>query len=69
MTPADYEPPGFKPTNVDHFEFVDPPMNVKIGEVETNWHSVKLRIKAAQRHFDEEDENPMNTTAVSKYSP
>ena len=35
MTPADYEPPGFKAAETDNFMFEDEPMGIKVGEVAT----------------------------------
>lgn len=34
VTPADYEPPGFKPTEKYSFHFQEP-MNIKMGNVST----------------------------------
>ena len=35
VTPADYEPPGFKASNFDTFLFQDEPVNIKLGDVAT----------------------------------
>lgn len=35
VTPADYEPPGFKAADSGSFQFEEEPMNIKIGDVST----------------------------------
>jgi hypothetical protein len=35
VTPADYEPPGFKKADSDNFVFEDEPMTIKVGDVST----------------------------------
>ncbi|CAH3137001.1 unnamed protein product [Porites lobata] len=52
VTPPDYEPPGFKHTSNDAFNFVDEPLNIKVGDVSTPFHTVKLRIKTDCQQFD-----------------
>ncbi|XP_033645488.1 HORMA domain-containing protein 1-like isoform X1 [Asterias rubens] len=68
VTPADYEPPGFQASESDAFYFEEEPMNVKIGDVSTSFHTVKLRIKTDRKQFelkdnekDEEDDIAMET--------
>ena len=45
VTPEDYDPPGFKKSEGDDFSFKEDPVNIKVGDVTTNFHSFKLRIK------------------------
>lgn len=54
VTPEDYNPPGFKDCEVDGFSFKDSsePMNIKVGDVNTPFHSFKLRIKTAQHDLE-----------------
>ncbi|XP_073247203.1 HORMA domain-containing protein 1-like [Porites lutea] len=40
VTPPDYEPPGFKHTSNDEFNFVDEPLNIKVGDVSTEMNRV-----------------------------
>ncbi|GAB1602710.1 HORMA domain-containing protein 1-like [Argonauta hians] len=54
VTPADYEPPGFKPTESNSFHF-DEPMNIKIGNVFTPFHLIKLRIKTKKEQLEEKE--------------
>ncbi|XP_041365115.1 HORMA domain-containing protein 1-like isoform X2 [Gigantopelta aegis] len=51
-TPADYEPPGFKACESDSFTFEEEPMNIKVGDVTTPFHSVKLRIKTDGKQLE-----------------
>ena len=39
VTPEDYEPPGFQPTTSQDFEFDSSAVNVKVGDVNTPFHS------------------------------
>ena len=35
MTPEDYEPPGFRFSDSDEFQFKEEPMNIRVGDVNT----------------------------------
>lgn len=52
VTPHDYEPPGFQPTTSDDFAFKEDAMNIRVGDVSTPFHSVKLRIKTQCQQFE-----------------
>ncbi|ESO83255.1 hypothetical protein LOTGIDRAFT_197435, partial [Lottia gigantea] len=52
VTPPDYEPPGFKAADTDTFIFEEEPMNIKVGDVSTPFHSVKMRIKTDRKQFE-----------------
>ncbi|KAK7481867.1 hypothetical protein BaRGS_00026893 [Batillaria attramentaria] len=56
VTPVDYEPPGFKPSTHDSFHFEEEPVNIKLGDVSTPFHSVKMRIKTDKQQFDYRDD-------------
>ena len=45
VTPEDYNPPGFKGCEAEEFDFKEEPINIKAGQVSTNFHSLKLRVK------------------------
>ncbi|KAL8614655.1 hypothetical protein ACOMHN_037708 [Nucella lapillus] len=62
LTPAHYEPPGFKSSNYDSFQFEDEPVNIKLGDVATPFHNVKMRIKTDKKQFDFKDEGAGDTT-------
>ncbi|XP_036358603.1 HORMA domain-containing protein 1-like [Octopus sinensis] len=64
VTPADYEPPGFKATDLNSFHFQEP-MNIKMGNVSTPFHLIKLRIKTNKEQFGEKDS--METTLRKSY--
>lgn len=57
VTPSDYEPPGFKQTGNDFFFFVEEPLNIKVGDVSTPFHTVKLRIKTDCQQFEMKQDN------------
>ncbi|XP_031561323.1 HORMA domain-containing protein 1-like [Actinia tenebrosa] len=66
VTPSTYQPPGFKETTMDNFQFHEEPMNIKVGDVSTPFHTVKLRIKTELHQFDfKEDENEDSAVATS----
>ncbi|XP_030845046.1 HORMA domain-containing protein 1 [Strongylocentrotus purpuratus] len=52
VTPMDYEPPGFQASDSDAFNYDDEPINLRVGEVTTPFHTVKLRITTDKRQFD-----------------
>ncbi|XP_013403455.1 LOW QUALITY PROTEIN: HORMA domain-containing protein 2-like, partial [Lingula anatina] len=55
VTPADYEPPGFQPVDTDYFMFDEEPINIKVGDVHTPFHALKLRIKTDGKQFEEQE--------------
>lgn len=57
VTPPDYEPPGFKHTPNDFFNFLEEPLNIKVGDVSTPFHTVKLRIRTDCQQFELKDDN------------
>lgn len=57
VTPEDYEPPGFKAADSDNFVFDEEPMTIKVGDVNTNYHSVKVRVKTDKKQFTMRDHN------------
>ncbi|XP_041472437.1 HORMA domain-containing protein 1-like [Lytechinus variegatus] len=52
VTPMDYEPPGFQASESDTFNYEDEPINLRVGEVTTPFHTVKLRITTDKKQFD-----------------
>lgn len=56
VTPEDYEPPGFKAADGDSFVFENEPMTIKVGDVSTNYHSVKVRVKTDRKQFTMKDQ-------------
>ncbi|KAI0213467.1 hypothetical protein LSAT2_001501 [Lamellibrachia satsuma] len=58
VTPSDYEPPGFQAAETDNFKFEDEPMGIKVGEVATPFHMVRLQIKTDGRQFQQPEDEP-----------
>ncbi|XP_071505019.1 uncharacterized protein [Diadema antillarum] len=56
VTPADYEPPGFKASDTDRFSYEEEPINLRVGEVSTPFHIVKLRITTDKKQFEMREE-------------
>jgi len=53
VTPEDYNPPGFKEAECDEFHFKEEPMSIKVGDVSTQYHSFKLRIKSSNHDLQD----------------
>lgn len=56
VTPADYEPPGFKATTDSEILFDKETTKIAIGEVDTPFHSVKVRVKTSKDQFTMEED-------------
>ncbi|XP_025087650.1 HORMA domain-containing protein 2-like isoform X2 [Pomacea canaliculata] len=61
ITPSDYEPPGFQPSDHDSFRFEEEPLNIKLGDVSTPFHGIKMRIKTDKKQFDIRDNETEET--------
>ncbi|XP_034558344.1 zebrafish testis-expressed 38 isoform X2 [Notolabrus celidotus] len=48
ITPADYQPPGFKEGECDSIWFEGVPAHFKVGEVKTAYHTLKVQVSAEQ---------------------
>uniref|UniRef100_T1IXW8 HORMA domain-containing protein n=1 Tax=Strigamia maritima TaxID=126957 RepID=T1IXW8_STRMM len=53
-TPEDYQPPGFRDCPNENFTYAVPPLNIEVGEVETPFNILKLRVKTDSRQFNGE---------------
>ncbi|KAG1672310.1 HORMA domain-containing protein 1 [Nymphon striatum] len=51
VTPSDYEPPGFVAAPNNTFLFDDETINIKLGEVGTPHHIVKMRLKTTKQQL------------------
>lgn len=72
ITPEDYDPPGFKQSGSDEFVFKEEPMNVKVGDVATNFHSFKLRVKTLHHELQtltEDETQVVYTGDMNKVDP
>ena len=67
ITPSDYEPKVFSPTEWTSMESPDGAVSVNSGEVSTNFHSMKLKVKAVPMNLviRESQELKENPSAVS----
>ncbi|KAG0028041.1 HORMA domain-containing protein 1 [Podila clonocystis] len=61
ITPADYEPPGFRAcrSGSDPFQIESPALNISMGKVSTGYHSLELLIQHVQEYPPQG--NSMNT--------
>ncbi|XP_008288753.1 zebrafish testis-expressed 38 [Stegastes partitus] len=48
ITPADYQPPGFKEGECDNLWFEGIPVHFRVGEVQTAFHNLRVRVSADQ---------------------
>ncbi|XP_047223643.1 zebrafish testis-expressed 38 isoform X3 [Girardinichthys multiradiatus] len=48
ITPADYQPPGFQEGVYDRLWFQGMPVHFKVGQVQTIYHSLRLRVSVEQ---------------------
>lgn len=74
VTPHDYEPPGFQATCVEDFNFKDEPLNIRVGDIQTPFHEVKLRIRTECQQFalcegEEEEKNRTTTDDTMEVDP
>ncbi|KAM3604480.1 uncharacterized protein V6R79_011658 [Siganus canaliculatus] len=52
VTPADYEPPGFKEGECDSLWFEGVAVHFKVGEVQTAAHTLRVRVSAEQGRLE-----------------
>ncbi|KAM4604693.1 zebrafish testis-expressed 38 [Polymixia lowei] len=52
VTPADYEPPGFKEGVCDNLWFEGMAVHFRVGEVQTTFHTLKVRVAAEQGRLE-----------------
>lgn len=48
VTPADYQPPGFKEGTCDSLWFEGVMANLEVGEVQTSFHDIRVRVSVDQ---------------------
>ncbi|XP_071452913.1 uncharacterized protein [Hetaerina americana] len=61
VTPENYEPPGFKPSPVSSYTFVNSPILLNLGETKTPWHGMKLLLATDASDFEVAGEAPPPT--------
>ncbi|XP_040910976.1 zebrafish testis-expressed 38 [Toxotes jaculatrix] len=71
ITPADYQPPGFKEGTCDSLWFEGMAVHFKVGEVQTAFHSLKVRVSAEQGRVEklQEGNQMKETEQVSQGNP
>ncbi|KAK1878784.1 HORMA domain containing protein 1 [Dissostichus eleginoides] len=52
ITPADYQPPGFKEGECDSLCFEGMAVHFQVGEVQTQFHTLLVRVSAAQSRLE-----------------
>ncbi|XP_062259717.1 zebrafish testis-expressed 38 [Platichthys flesus] len=52
ITPAEYQPPGFKEGECDSLWFEGMAVQFKVGEVQTAFHSLRVRVSAEQGRME-----------------
>ncbi|XP_028329373.1 zebrafish testis-expressed 38 isoform X1 [Gouania willdenowi] len=75
ITPADYQPPGFKEAEQDSLWFEGVPVHFKVGSVQTGFHSLAMSVSAEQgrveklqmeNHFTEAKQGSTNNPPETK---
>lgn len=71
VTPADYQPPGFKEGECDTLWFEGMAVHFKVGEVHTAFHSLRVRVSAEQGRLDklQEEKHLREIKQVSQRNP
>ncbi|XP_068423704.1 zebrafish testis-expressed 38 [Clinocottus analis] len=71
ITPADYQPPGFKEGECDSLWFEGTAVHFKVGEVQTEFHTLRVRVSAEQSRLEklQEGNHMRETNQVSQSNP
>ncbi|XP_034411166.1 zebrafish testis-expressed 38 [Cyclopterus lumpus] len=71
ITPADYQPPGFKEGECDSLWFEGMAVHFKVGEVQTAFHTLRVRVSAEQSRLEklQEGNHMRETKQVSQSNP
>ncbi|TNN81524.1 HORMA domain-containing protein 1 [Liparis tanakae] len=71
VTPADYQPPGFKEGECDSLWFEGMAVHFKVGEVQTAFHTLRVRVSAEQSRLEklQEGTHTRETKHVSQSNP
>lgn len=66
-TPEEYEPPGFKPCNFEHYKYDQGKCRIRLGDVNCLWHQINMEINCSNKMLkkDEFNEN-MDSSLTSK---
>nr|XP_020473993.1 HORMA domain-containing protein 1-like [Monopterus albus] len=68
ITPADYQPPGFKEGECDSLLFEGTPVHFRVGEVNTAFHTLKVCVSAEEGRLEklQEGKHLRETKQVSE---
>ncbi|XP_031710657.1 zebrafish testis-expressed 38 [Anarrhichthys ocellatus] len=71
VTPADYQPPGFKEGECDSLWFEGMAVHFKVGEVQTAFHTLRVRVSAEQGRLEklQEGNHLKETKKASQSNP
>uniref|UniRef100_A0A673AN51 Zebrafish testis-expressed 38 n=1 Tax=Sphaeramia orbicularis TaxID=375764 RepID=A0A673AN51_9TELE len=70
ITPADYEPPGFKEGECDSLWFEGMAVHFRVGEVQTPFHTLKVNVSAEQGRLEKlQDGNHLRESKVHTEKP
>ncbi|KAG7227229.1 hypothetical protein INR49_013889, partial [Caranx melampygus] len=71
ITPADYQPPGFKEGECDSLWFEGLAGHFRVGEVQTAFHTLRVRVSAEQSRLEKlkEANHPKEASQVSQKNP
>lgn len=71
VTPADYQPPGFKEGECDSLWFEGLAGHFRVGEVQTAFHTFRVRVSAEQSRLEKlkEANHPREDKHVSQENP
>lgn len=71
VTPADYQPPGFKEGDCDNLWFEGMAVHFKVGEVQTAFHTLRVRVSAEQSRLEklQEGNHLRETKLVTQRNP
>lgn len=57
VTPQNYQPPGFKEADSDSMEFEREPVKLNMGEVVTQYHTLKLDMATERQRLEQVEES------------
>ncbi|XP_047497701.1 uncharacterized protein LOC125044788 isoform X2 [Penaeus chinensis] len=67
VTPPEYEPVGFKPATPPDSHSLGDPVTIKVGDVCTPFHTVKLRVTVNKAVYsDDKEENEQQNMAITE---
>ncbi|KAK3869604.1 hypothetical protein Pcinc_025099 [Petrolisthes cinctipes] len=68
VTPADYDPPGFSEGSHMSFVFDKDPITIKVGDINTRFHTLKLRVSVDRQCYSSDEQHSDNIILDLIYS-